>query len=126
MSGGGGRPYTEYFCYKSVSHSRLIPGKCVKLCHCPFYSFFPSFLPSFFPPTCFLCLRLCLHTHCRCRGLLWHLITFQDTDTLSRDLTRDGPSQRPLPDKTQRASFFSSYIFIAPPSYHSTPYNTRH
>jgi len=68
--------------------------------------FFPSFLPSFFSPTCFLCLRLCLHTHCSCRGLLWHLIIFRYTNTRGRNRTTDGLSQRPLPDKTQRGSFF--------------------
>ena len=91
------------FCYVSISHSRLIPCKYVKLCHCLFYSFLPSFP---FSPTCLLCLRLCLHTHCSCRGLLWHLIIFKYANTLGRNRTSDGLSQRPLTDKTQRGSFF--------------------
>jgi hypothetical protein len=47
-----------------------------------------------------------LPTHCRCRGLLLHLISFNDTHTHTR-LDSSGreisPTQRPLPDNTQHS-----------------------
>ena len=97
--GGGGYPE----CFLIIRQSfQTNPGQVLKIMPLPLL----LFLSSFFPPSCFLCLRLCLHTHCSCRWLLWHLITFKDTNTLGKNLTRGGPSQRPLPDKTQRCSFF--------------------
>ena len=68
--------------------------------HSFFLSFFLSFLPSFF--LSYSDLRL--PTHCRCRGLLSHLITLNDTHTHTRCDSSGRvicPSQRPPPDKTQ-------------------------
>jgi hypothetical protein len=63
------------------------------------FSFFLSFL-SFF-----LSLDLCLPTHCRCWGLLLHLITHSDTYTHPLDSSGRGigPLQRPIPDNTQHS-----------------------
>ena len=70
-----------------------------------FLSFFPSFFLSFFLSLflSFLVWPL-LPTHCRCRRLLLHLITFNDTHTpLDSSGQEISPTQRPLPYNTQHS-----------------------
>jgi hypothetical protein len=85
-----------------------IPEGCKLDIHCQNFKYASSWTEYNFSSSFFLSFWVwpLLPTHCRCRGLLLHLITLNDTHThtLSRAPLDEGLAHlRPLPDNTQHS-----------------------